>query len=331
MPQPETVDVLATSDPLAAFAHAHRDGRLLALATSGTAGVARTVVRTPQSWVDSFQHVSDLLDLVPTNRVWIPGPVTATMNLFAAAHTDWAGATRVDGPRGATHAHLTPARLRRELAAGPADLAGVHVLTAGDRLDRTTYDAARAADARISHYYGAAELSFVAWGDHAEALHPFPGVEVSARDGELWVRSPYVCEGYLEPDHVLRRDDDGWVTVGDRGEVEEGLVTVFGRDGAITTAGATVLVADIEHTLRPETAGDVVVVGVPHPDLGEVVVAVVSRWDDVDRLRAAARRLLAPAQQPRRWLHLDPLPLTDNQKIDRAAVLAAVHTPGADA
>jgi len=320
MPGSEIVDVLVSGYPRCAFAKAHRDGCLLRLTTSGTVGRPRTVVRTTRSWVDSFPCVAGLLELGPTSRVWIPGPPTATMNLFAGVHADWAGAKLVDGPEEATHAHMTPPALRRQLARRPGDLAGVHVVTAGDRLDRPTHDAARAAGAQVSHYYGAAELSFVAWGEHADGLRPFPGVEVAARDGELWVRSPYVSEGYLEPDHVLRRDADGWMTVGDRGRVEDGLVTVLGREGGITTGATTVLVADVEHLLRRHAIGEVAVLGVPHPDLGEVVVAVVSRRDDLQSLRTVSRQLLDPPQRPRRWLHIDPLPLTDNGKIDRSAV-----------
>jgi len=329
MPTPEVVDVLAAENPLAAFWEAHRDRMPIALRTSGTIDLPRTIVRTTESWVNSFQHVSDLLGFGSSGRVWIPGPVGATMNLFAAVHADFAGATRVEEPHLATHAHLTPTALSRALATRPADLAGVHVLTAGDRLERPVYDAATAAGVRVRHYYGAAELSFVAWGEHADALRPFPEVELASRDGELWVRSPYVCEGYREAEHQLRRDVGGWTTVGDRGEVADGVVTVLGRDGGITTSGGTVLVADIEHSLRRHTTGDVVVVGVPHPDLGQVVVAVVTRPDDVGRLRAASRRLLAPAQRPRRWVHMDPLPLTGNDKVDRRAVVTALTTTGA--
>ena len=323
-PGADPVDVLAAKDPLAAFQDAHAQRRPLALATSGTAGASRTVLRTTGSWVDSFHHVSSLLGVGHSSRVWVPGPLAATMNLFAAAHAQWAGASLVPGPREATHAHLVPSTLRRLLAEAPSDLADLHVLVAGDRLDRTTYDAARAAGARVSHYYGAAELSFVAWGEHADALRPFPDVEVTARAGELWVRSPYTCLGYAEPGRTLRRDSDGWTTVGDRGELTGGHVRVLGRAGGITTGGATVLVADIEHRLRAGAAGEVAVVGRPHPDLGEVVVAVVSCADDVPRLRSLARQALAPAERPRRWVHLPTLPLTPSGKIDRVALATAV-------
>lgn len=329
MPRSEAVDVLAADDPLAALVDAHWHHRLIALRTSGTAGSPRTVVRTTESWVASFPYVSDLLGLGSSSRVWVPGPLDATMNLFAVAHTQWTGASLVDSPTQATHAHLTPSALRRHLAHRAEDLAAVHVLVAGDRLERTTYDAAREAGARVSHYYGAAELSFVAWGDHADELRAFPDVEVASRDGELWVRSPYTCRGYVEPGLTLRRDEAGWVTVGDRGQVADGLVRVLGRAGGITTGGATVLVAEIEHPLRGQATGDVAVVGMPHPDLGEVVVAVVTCPDDVPSLRSFARQALAPAEQPRRWLHLEALPLTDTGKVDRVALAAAVAGDGA--
>lgn len=332
MPASELIDVLAAPDPLAVIATAAPDD-LLAFRTAGTAGQARTVLRTSRSWTESYPHVSTLLDMTPASRVWVPGPLTASMNLFAAAHASWAGVEVVAEPSAATHAHLTPWLLRRQLADDPAVLSGLHLVVAGDRLSSSLRDTAVSMGARVSHYYGAAELSFVAWGEHAGSLRPFPGVEVTARDGELWVRSPYVCEGYAEPQHVLRRDADGWLTVGDRGGVqpeEGGRVTVFGRSGGVTTAGATVLEADIEHALRLEASGDVTVVGVPHPDLGQVVAAVVTNPDDVAHLQEVSRRDLAPQQRPRRWFHLESLPLTGNGKVDKAAVVRAVAQEGVD-
>jgi acyl-CoA synthetase (AMP-forming)/AMP-acid ligase II len=329
MPPSEFVDVLAAPDPLAFLAAAAPDD-LLAFRTAGTAGQARTVLRASRSWTASYPHISDLLDMTHASRVWVPGPLSASMNFFAAAHASWAGAEVVASPAHATHAHLTPWVLRRQLADDPAALSGLHLVVAGDRLSSSLREAAVSAGARVSHYYGAAELSFVAWGQHAGSLRPFPGVDVTARDGELWVRSPYVCEGYAEPEQSLRRDPDGWLTVGDRGHVqpndEGGLVTVFGRSGGVTTAGATVLEADIEHALRREASGEVAVVGVPHPDLGQVVAAVVTDRDDVGRLQEVSRRVLAPQQRPRRWFHLASLPLTGNGKVDKAAIVRVVAT-----
>lgn len=327
----DPVDMLAADDPVAAFVDAAGSGRDIALPTSGTSARPRTVVRSTASWVDSFATISELIGLGRSSRVWVPGPLTATMNLFASVHTRWAGAELAPTLASATHAHLSPTALHHLLATDARDLDGVHLVVAGDRLDAATRDRVLATGARLSHYYGAAELSFVAWGGHSGDLRPFPGVQVESRDGQLWVRSPFVCRGYLEPEHSLRTDGNGWVTVGDRGDLAGGLVHVHGREGGITTAGATVTIADIEHVLRPCATGEVVIVGVPHTDLGQVVAAVISDADDRARLDGVARAELTSAERPRRWLHLDPMPRTRHDKIDRIAVQAALAaTAGAE-
>lgn len=315
----------AAADPVAAVRDAHRSDDLVSLRTSGTSGQARSVVRTTHSWFVSFGHVTCLLEMDPSSRVWVPGPLSATMNLFAAVHAADLGAEVVASPTGATHAVLTPAVLSRAVAHG-TDLGGTHVLVAGDRLGVSLRDEALAQGAaRVSHYYGAAELSFVAWGSHADDLRPFPGVEVECRDGVVWVRSPYVCLRYDGPDGPLTRGADGFATVGDRGRLEDGRLCVLGRgDDAVVTAGATVLVADVESSLEAATGHRVAVVGLPHPDLGEVLCGVVTDAAAVPALRVAARDLLDPAQRPRRWFDLPELPLTTAGKLDRAGLTAGL-------
>jgi long-chain acyl-CoA synthetase len=286
------------------------------------------VVRTTESWFCSFDHVTTLLALDGHSRVWLPGPLSSTMNLFAAVHATKLGARVQNSPAGATHAVLTPAALARTIAQGTLP-AGVHVLVAGDRLAASLHDRALAAGAaRVSHYYGAAELSFVAWGSHADDLAPFPGVEVDPRDGVLWVSSPYVCQGYDGPDGPMLRGADGFVTVGDRGAVEGGRVRVLGRgDDAVVTAGATVLVTDVEAALEAATGLPVTVVGLPHPDLGQVVCGVVTDEALVEPLRQHSRAALDPAERPRRWYTVAELPLTPAGKLDRRR-LRDVLVPG---
>lgn len=321
--------VADAADPVAEVLDAHRHGELIALRTSGTAGEARSVVRTTGSWFDSFPHVTGLLGLGPDSRVGLPGPLSATMNLFAAVHAANVGASVVRGPLpgllggllgGApvSHVVVTPAVLSRALAGG-LDLGGVHALVAGDRLDPVLRAAALAAGAAaVSHYYGAAELSFVAWGSDADDLSPFPGVEVDCRGGEIWVRSRYVCERYDGPDGPMRRGPDGFVTVGDRGRVEGGRLAVHGRgEDRVVTAGVAVVVADVEEALRgPERTG-VVVLGMPHPDLGQVLCGVVTDVRLGPAMRRRAADVLEPSHRPRRWFVAPALPLTDAGKLDR--------------
>lgn len=313
------VDVATAADPVAAVLAAHELGHLLSLRTSGTTTGPRAVVRTTSSWFGSFADVTALMGLDAGSRVWVPGPRTSTMNLFAAVHATVAGAEVGDRVDGATHAVLTPAVLARALAVGTPAVTGLHLLVAGDRLSVGLHDAALAAGAgRVSHYYGAAELSFVAWGRHADDLRPFPGVEVDCTDGLVWVRSPYLFLRYDGADGPLARRDDGFVTVGDRGRLEDGRLRVLGRGtDTVVTAGATVLVADVEAALERVTGHRVLVVGLPHPDLGQVVCGVVSSDAPIPALRAASRSLLEPAQRPRRWVVVPDPPLSVAGKVDR--------------
>jgi acyl-CoA synthetase (AMP-forming)/AMP-acid ligase II len=320
---PDAVDVLGAADPVQAVLRAYAEGRRIAVRTSGTTTHPRSVVRTAASWVDSFAAVSRLSGIGPGSRVWLPGPLTASMNLFAAAHARSVGATVVPAPAGATHACLTPAALTGALDEG-VDLAGLHLVVAGDRLGRGLADRAGAAGARLSHYYGAAELSFVAWGSSEDDLHPFPGVEIQVRDGVVWVRSPFLSDGYVVPGGPFATAPDGFATVGDRGRLtEDGVLTVTGRGGAaVLTGGATVLVDEVEQELRRISGADVVVVGVPHPRFGELVAAVGTDPAALAAARVATRAELAPAQRPRLWFSLSSWPVTAAGKVDRAAVAA---------
>lgn len=315
----------AADDPVAAFLSAHEHGRPVALATSATAGLPRTVVRTTESWVCSFPVVGDLIGLTSTSRVWVPGPLRATMNLFAAVHAAWVGAGLVDSRTEATHAQLTPGALATALDRDLA-LDGLTVVVAGDRLSPALQARAIAAGALVHHYYGAAELSFVAWGSHADDLRPFPGVVVAIRDGEIWVRSPYLCAGYDGPPGALRRGEDGFATVGDRGLLSAGRLVVLGRPDAVTTGGETVVVAEVEGVLRPGVRGELVVVGMPHPTLGAVLAVVLTRADDYVPVLTRARQRLVGASRPRLWFHVPVLPMTAAGKVDRDALVSSVSS-----
>ncbi len=329
---PEPVDLLGAPDPAAAFWEAHRLGRLLALRTSGTTDRPRTVVRTTSSWVASFDPVSELLGMQSDSSVWIPGPLTATMNLFAAVHAGSLGAHVVPAAPDATHAVLTPLGLARALDAGILK-PGITVVVAGDVVSAALRERCVQQGIHLHHYYGASELSFVAWSEPGAGLALFPGVECRIEDDEIWVRSPYLSEGYLD-DHSsgpMRWSSDGFATVGDRGEWRQGTLVVRGRgDAGITTAGVTVVVADVEAVLREAASGDVVVVGVPDDRLGAVVCGVVTDRQDVPRLRAAARARLDAAQRPHRWYVVPGIPMTPAGKPDRDALVALLAVGGVD-
>jgi long-chain acyl-CoA synthetase len=181
------------------------------------------------------------------------------------------------------------------------------------------------------------ELSFVAVDADGEGLRPFPGVQLDVREprhgvGELWVRSPFVADGYLAgASGPLRRDSAGWCTVSDLAEpLPGGRIRLRGRGNtAVQTGAATVLVEDVESVLRAvEGVSDVAVVGTWQADLGEVVTAVVESTMDLCALRAALHAAAGPGlsapQRPRRWYAVDSLPRTPAGKPARAAIAAGL-------
>ena len=318
-------------DPVAAVLAAHAAGAPLSLATSGTTGAGgRRVRRSTRSWWVTFDAYSDLSGIGPDSALWVPGPWTSTMVLFAQVHAAVVGARLAGSPVEATHACLTPAQLELR---GDDLPAGTMVTVAGARLPaRLVERATERLDLR--HYYGAAELSFVAAGTTGSELRAFPGVQVDVRDGDdsetgtIWVRSPWVCEGYDGLPGSLRRDDSGWATVGDQGRLDGDLLTVVGRPDAVTTAGATVRFADVESVLAAVAHAPFAVHPVDRRTLGQVVAVTLTDPDDRGLLERYAREHLPASHRPRVWRVVAALPLNAAGKVDRAR-LAADSAEGA--
>ncbi len=322
--------------------HAHVSGQLdpadLVVFSSGSTGVPRGIVRTIDSWQASLPAFGRLSGIDAGDVVWLPGPITSTLFLFGGYHARLVGARVVclgADPRAATVAHCVPTQLPGLLATHAAGgLPALHTLiVAGDRVPALLVDRATAAGLRVVEYYGAAELSFVAAGVNGAGLRAFEGVELALREGQIWSRSPYQARGYLDPaaGGPLERDEVGWATVADLGELTDGVLTVRGRgDSAITVGGHTVLADDVEHALvaLPGIRA-AAVVGIEHRRVGQLLVAAVCSDRTVPELRAAAGGLPAPSR-PRRWVHLAELPLTPSGKLDRAQVRRLVITALAD-
>ena len=303
--------MIGGDDPTAAFWRAHREGSPIALRTSGTTGAARIIVRSTDSWVDSFAPLAARMGLGAADTMWLPGPLTSTMNLFSACLCEYVGAAWSRRPEHASWATLTPSSLAGALGTRPA----MKALVAGDGLPVRDWERATARGWTVLHYYGAAELSLVALGRHAQDLRPFDSVEVDTADGRIWVRSPWLCLDRSGPGGLVRRGD-GFVTVGDRGELDGGLLRGWGRDGAVTTGGATVELAPLQARLAARTVGGLVLLGVPHPRLGQVLAAVVTDDDDLVAVRGWARRNLSGPQRPRLWRVVPRLPRTAAGKVD---------------
>ena len=98
-------------------------------------------------------------------------------------------------------------------------------------------------------------------------------------EGELRVKGPQVCLGYLDASlDAAAFDDDGWFRTGDLGVVDEGgWVSITGRlKDIIIRKGENISAKEIEDLLHAhQKIADVAVIGRPDPASGERACAVV--------------------------------------------------------
>jgi long-chain acyl-CoA synthetase len=312
--------------------------------SSGSTGRPRGIVRTVESWKASVAPFSDITGITAEDTVWLPGPLWSSLFLYGAFHAGVVGARvafRDDDPASVTALHCVPSQLPgllQRAQSGGLPLVR-RVVVAGDHCSADLREQCEAAGWHVVEYYGASELSLVAWRDRRGPFRAFPGVEIELRTeseltpGVLWARSPYLADCYLSAltDGPLRFDPLGWATVADLARsVSDGLEVVGRGTSAVTTGGHTVVVEEVERLLRGIPGVDeVAVLGVPHSRLGQVLTAVVVGSAVNGTLRAAVAGIPAPSR-PRHWLHADALPRTSGGKLCREALpdlVAALSTP----
>jgi malonyl-CoA/methylmalonyl-CoA synthetase len=166
---------------------------------------------------------------------------------------------------------------------------------------------------------------------------PLPGVGVRVRGeagqdlpadeiGGIEVRGPNVFKGYWRMPEKTREEftADGWFKTGDVGLIDKrGYVTIVGRSkDLIISGGYNVYPAEIEGYINemPGVA-ESAVVGVPHPDFGEVGVAVVTLKPGAalqpEAVIAGLKARLANFKIPKRCFVVGDLPRNTMGKVQK--------------
>lgn len=148
--------------------------------------------------------------------------------------------------------------------------------------------------------------------------------------GEICVRGWAMMRGIVGRSNRDVFDADGWYHTGDAGyRDDDGHLYFAGRtDDMIKTSGANVAPIEVESTLsRIDGVRIAYVVGLPDPEKGAVVSAVVVLDDGIDltadALAAQCREELAAYKVPKKWVMMadvDSLPYTTTNKIDKVAL-----------
>ena len=144
---------------------------------------------------------------------------------------------------------------------------------------------------------------------------PLPPGEI----GEIMVRGDAVMPGYWNNPEATRDTlRDGWLMTGDIGFMdEEGYVTLRDRSkDVIITGGANVYPREVEEVLLTHPAvREASVVGRPHPDWGEEVVAFVVGAAPEEELDRLCIDNIARFKRPKAYVFLAELPKNNYGKV----------------
>jgi len=180
----------------------------------------------------------------------------------------------------------------------------------------------------------AGTVGFPLPGVELKITDPETGAEVAQGDvGMIEVRGPNIFQGYWEQPEKTREElrESGFFITGDLGMIDtRGYVSIVGRaKDLIICGGYNVYPAEVEALLDaiPGIA-ESAVIGVPHADMGEGIVALVQARDpaltEAEVLTALAGQL-ARFKQPRRVIFLSELPRNTMGKVQKKQLRAQFH------
>ena len=192
-------------------------------------------------------------------------------------------------------------------------------------------------DARFVNVYGMSEATsmthYLPWRPGARDLTAIGVAVPGIRDrivpgGELQVDTPTAMAGYWKDETATRAKFDGpWLRTGDLARLgNDGLLRIVGRvDELINRGGEKIPPVEVESAIiaHPDVL-EASVVGLPDPDLGEVVgAAVVVRAGsalDAEQLGRFLAERIADYKSPRRLRFVPTLPRNPNGKVLRDEV-----------
>ncbi len=327
--------------------------------TSGTTGRSKGAMITHGNLTSNALALHEIWGFEPGDVLLHALPIFHVHGLFVALHTAFLNASKVlflPAFDAAEVRHLLPeatvlmgvptfySRLLAEPGFGSADCESIRLFVSGSApLTEAVFgDFEARTGHRILERYGMTEAGMITsnplLGERVAGTvgFPLPDVEVRAvgedgaelpagEVGTLEIRGPNLFRGYwgLPEKTAEEMRYDGFFVTGDLASVDgEGRVTLVGRGKDLIIAGGfNVYPKEVEDRLD-EVPGvaESAVIGAPHTDLGEGVVAVLVAEDspvEDDTLRSALDAGLARYKHPRRFYWVDELPRNAMGKVQK--------------
>ena len=332
-------------------------GGILECATSGSSGAPKIIRRSHRSWIASFEVNAGLFGLAPGDTYAVLGSLEHSLSLYGCLEAVHIGANlcMLAGLRADKQLIMLEKNCVTTLYATPTQLDNLVAVAGVDRqltrmrqifIGGGAFSPALAEKCRVifphanlSPFYGASETSFIAM---ATAESPegsvgtaYPGVDISIRAetgqftngiGEIWVRSPYLFTSYAEPVASDTRHQDGFVTVGEYGFLDQrGNLFIKGRKSRmVTVSDQNVFPDEIEQFLSAHyKTGPLAVVPVPDDKRGHRLAVVATDQAGRAELEGAielCRKTLGVHRTPKYIFFAKSLPQLASGKPDYAQI-----------
>jgi len=181
-----------------------------------------------------------------------------------------------------------------------------HLIIGGGAIDDTLATVLNTFPNNVWSTYGMTEtLSHIALRrlngpDASDWYTPFPSVKVCLNEDDcLVINAPQVC-----PERLVTNDI---------AELSAGRFRILGRkDNVICSGGIKIQIETVERQLHSHLHAPFLITKRPDAKFGEVVVLLTE--DSVDVARQVCEKILSKYLQPKVYLHIDRIPLTETGK-----------------
>ena len=301
----------------------------IGISTGGTRnGQGKIIWKTKENWEEAFPFQSEIFGVQKDAVLFVVDALKYSANLNAVIHGLWAGATvvldsissvgnwhKIHKEHHVNAAFLVPSHWDMFLKTVEKATYLKNVFTAGEKLELPLAKRLICSlpNARITEYYGAAELGHVSYQQDKDIVYfpysvgvPFPKVEITLKEEVVHVESPFAAVGYS--------------TANDLGYLKNGRLYLTGRGGRVfNKRGLNIYAQEIEQLVN--TLPLVKQCVLMQNEVGKLVLYVESRascpksviWNLLEKK-------LAKEKHPHFIQLLAELPRTDIGKMDYAEI-----------
>ena len=304
--------------------------------TSGSTGKSKLLWRSYHSWADFFPEQNRVFGVNSDTVIFCQGSLAFTGNLNIYMGVLAAGGTLVVTekfrPRhwlelmkayAVNAIYLIPSKLLLlPKFMRSADMRVASIISGSQSMGRVEADKLLAVfpQAEITLYYGASELNYITYIKDSEMTddrtligRPFSGVQVSVRDEEIFIDTPYHVEEISLP-----------FSLKDRGRLDEkGRLHFLGRtDDIVSVNGRKVSTVKVSRALMDLEGVEEAAVLVVHVDDADVLTAFVGAEREYSKQQMVKllRESLDDYELPKQFIFLLQLPHNESGKVDKLAL-----------